>query len=408
MIADGGGRSFAPGAILLEDDRIEASGTPQQVGDLECPTLDLPDSVVLPALVNAHTHLDLTHLGPRPVGASFADWADSIRKGRCIDERAIADSVQRGIELSRRGGSAIVGDIAGGRSRAPIHALRASGMAGVSYAEVFGLGLRQPLCVAFMQQLVREVPARANGVALGLQPHAPYSCGLEVYRAAAALGVPLATHLAETLEEIEFVARATGPLADMIRRIGVWDPTIAGTGAHPVDHLLKVLNRTAMVAAHLNYIDARHLPLLAASRTTVAYCPRASAYFGHPNDDHGPHRYRQMMSAGINVALGTDSIVCLDREDRLSVLDEMRLLHRRDGTDPALLLRMATTNGARALGFDPQLVAVAPGPTAGLLAIRCDRKNGSPTLSDVLANDETPQWVAGPFAAHDSWMAPCR
>ena len=82
-----------------------------------------------------------------------------------------------------------------------------------------------------------------------------------------------------------------------------------------------------------------------------------------------------MLDAGINVALGTDSIVCLpaDQCNRLSVLDEMGFLHQRDGTDPLTLLRMATVNGARALGVDENLVTLRPGPSAGLMRMDLER-----------------------------------
>ena len=73
--------------------------------------------------------------------------------------------------------------------------------------------------------------------------------------------------------------------------------------------------------------------------------------------------------------MGTDSIVCLptDQCDRLSVLDEMGFLHQRDGTDPLTLLRMATVNGARALGVDENLVTLRPGLCVGLVRMDLER-----------------------------------
>src|SRR5690606_38178109 len=147
------------------------------------------------------------------------------------------------------------------------------------------------------------------------QPHAPYSCGSRLYDAAADLGLPLATHLAETIEEITFVRTGEGPFADLLRRIGVWDASITGCGLHPVDALAPALERGPWIAAHLNYIEARHIELLGRLGVSAAYCPRASEYFSHPAEGEAPHRYREMLAAGVNVALGTDSIVCLDTPD---------------------------------------------------------------------------------------------
>jgi cytosine/adenosine deaminase-related metal-dependent hydrolase len=101
-----------------------------------------------------------------------------------------------------------------------------------------------------------------------------------------------------------------------------------------------------------------------------------------------------MIEAGVNVALGTDGLSCLDRADRMSVLDDMRLLHRRDDADPVVLLRMATTAGAVGLDLDPDLVTLAPGPVAGLIALPFDPADTRDPFVQVLQRDDAPEWVA--------------
>ncbi len=415
-IIDAAGIQAAPGVVLLEDDRIIAAGSPQAVGAVGQVASDgietLADSVIVPALANVHAHLDLTHIGPQPFDGDFARWVERIRFGRCTDQDTIAATVREGVRLSRAGGTAMVGDIAGARSMTPVRALRELGMPGVSYLEVFGIGRGQAAAIDFMGSAIDAVPNIDQGVRFGLQPHAPYSCGPEVYRyAAAALGTPMSTHLAETTEELEFIRHARGSLADMLKRIGVWDDSIRAAGAagaaglHPVEFLAQQLGvgggDRSCIAAHVNYVDDEHLELLAKSRIHVAYCPRASAYFGHPQ-----HRYREMMAAGVNVALGTDSIVCLDTPDRISVLDEMRLLHQRDGVDAVTLLRMATICGCRALGMRESLVTLKSGESAGLLALRADEHAASPqeALESALRRNEPPKWMLGPVRGNDSWF----
>ena len=140
---------------------------------------------------------------------------------------------------------------------------------------------------------------------------------------------------------------------------------------------------------------------MARRKIGVAYCPRASAYFGHAN-----HRYRDMLGAGVNVALGTDSILCLGTADRISVLDEMRLLHRRDATDPMTLLAMTTIKGARVLGTRESLVTLKPGESAGLLALRI---GDAPTsaheaMVQAMKRDDPPRWVLGPIAGRNEWF----
>lgn len=384
-----------PGAVLLEEGRIVASGAPADIGvPQDVVVVERPNAVVMPALANTHCHLDLSHLGPAPYAGDFTGWIEGVRGSRLTDPQAVADAVRRGIALARAGGTALVGDIAGGASPIPARELRASGLGGVSYLEVIGPGSAQPRALQTLEDIAEAAGADRGdaGVVLGVSPHAPYTCGPQVYRGAARLGLPLSTHVAETPEEIDFVRSGEGPLAGYLGRLGLRNGT-GSWGLHPVDHVAGLVGPTAVVAAHLNYIEDRHLDVLAARGFTVAYCPRASAYFGHD-----AHRYRDMLAAGVNVTLGTDGLLCLDTPDRISVLDEMRVLYRRDGTDPATLLRMATVAGARALGVDEGLVTLEPGPTAGLIAVPVDAGGPDDPLLQALQRDDAPEWVAGPYA----------
>jgi cytosine/adenosine deaminase-related metal-dependent hydrolase len=396
MVVDGAGVRAAPGVLLLEGASVVAAGAPEAVGaPSDALVEERRDVVLVPALVNAHAHLDLTHVGPLPYEDGFCAWVDVVRTHRAGDADALAASVRAGVDRSIAGGTAIVGDIAGVGSTVPLETVRASGLQGVSYLEVFGQAGRQAGAIAQIERAVRETAPHAGGVRLGVQPHAPYSCGREVYRAAAAAGCPVATHLAETPEELEFTRTAGGEFADLMRRLGVWDDAIVPLGGHPVDGLADVLAAAPWVAAHVNYVDAAQIDRLAGWEVSVAYCPRASDYFGHPRDGAAPHAYRTMIEHGINVALGTDSAICFDTPDRISVLDEMRHLARRDGTDPALLLRMATVNGARALGMDEALVALGPAGL-GVLALPVDPAAREDPLAAALRRDDAPTWIAGP------------
>jgi cytosine/adenosine deaminase-related metal-dependent hydrolase len=369
--------------------------------------VDLSNAIVISALVNAHTHLDLTHIGPRrhDPAAGFVPWVDVIRRERRLDDEGIAESVRRGIELSLAGGVVAVGDIAGAvggdSSLAPWQELAASPLGGVSYLEFFAIGRamerrRATLADGLETWVELNRKAAEEGRAgIGLQPHAPNTVDRRVFRwvadAAARLsgGVRLATHLAETPEEREFIERGTGPQRDLLERLGAWDDSVleeVGRGAHPVGHMEDVLRRAPFLVAHVNDAGEEGIRLLAETGTAVAYCPRASEYFGAERH-FGPHRYREMLDAGVNVCLGTDSIVNLPESalepgaGGISVLHEMRRLFRRDGTDSSILLRMGTVNGARALGLDPGLFRFTVGSAsgsdlAGLVAIELSPADG--------------------------------
>ncbi|MEM7230291.1 MAG: amidohydrolase family protein [Planctomycetota bacterium] len=394
---DASGTAFAPAAIRLQDHQILASGTTDDVGppapgDTVVPCDDL---MLMPALVNAHAHLDLTSLGVRPFHGSFAEWATMVRNERPATGDDIRAAVQDGAARSRDGGTTLVGDIAGNGSLDAASALMGSSLAGVSFVEVFGIGSRRSAAHDIIDRVSRTASSSPN-VRIGLQPHAPYSCAVSTYDACRDAGVPLATHLAETLDELAFVAHATGPLADMLRSIRIWDESIVAQHVSPVALLRDVLHSAPFVVAHCNYVADDDLDVLASVDATVAYCPRASAYFEHPHEGRDPHRYLGMLDRGINVALGTDSMICLDTDDRISVLDDMRLLWQRDGTDPVTLLRMATLNGAMALGAESSAWTLQPGPTMGIIGVPAHGATALAMLVETLRRDDAPQWIVEP------------
>lgn len=356
-----------------------------------------PDAILIPGLVNAHTHLDLSHIGPQPhvPADGFVPWVEMIRSNRHSDEDSIAASVCRGVDLSLAAGTVAVGDIAGapvGRmSLVPWRTLRTTPLRGVSFVEFFGIGKTRELRATGLECLLSEVAHEACGfraMRLGLQPHAPNTVSKHLYVLAARLsqvlpGAPICTHLAETPEERTFIGNAAGPQRELLERFGIWDDSILtelGRGEHPVEHLREVLAEKRFAVAHVNDAPDTAIEILAATQTRVVYCPRASAYFG-AETHFGPHRYQDMLAAGIPVALGTDSLVNLPTEAGslptehptgrgMSILDEMCFLHARDGTDPVRLVRMGTLHGAIALGLNPDAFTFTPNmPLAGVLAV---------------------------------------
>jgi len=422
--ADGAGFFASPASILIEfvnpgpsgwHTRLLAAGPTTEIARHEAHTggrvlaVSRPGSVLIPGLVNAHAHLDLTHLGPRThdPSAGFVAWIDMIRAGRLAEDADIAKSVEHGLRLSLAAGTVAIGDIAGaprGRpSLAPWRTMCKLGIRGVSYLEFFGIGQTVARSWALLPETLAAAAAEESAFAgrsarLGLSPHATTTVARKLYLDAVALartgdvgGVggdrSMCTHLAETPEEREFIAAGTGPHRELLERLGVWEPSIIedlGRGLHPVAHLADILRSRPMTVAHVNDAPDEAIAILAATGTSVVYCPHASAYFGAERH-FGPHRYRDMLAAGINVAIGTDSIVNLppaaagmpsattpiDDASGISIWQELRFLYARDGTAPTTLLRMATVNGAHALQFDSAPFAFTRGaPLAGLLAVK--------------------------------------
>jgi cytosine/adenosine deaminase-related metal-dependent hydrolase len=391
----------------------------------------MPRHVIVPGLVNAHTHLDLTHIGYVPPGAGtgagaaggagvandtvFQRFIEAVRAGRHADDDAIAASVAAGVRASLAGGVVAVGDIAGAvRGRASVaaaRALRASGMAGVSFLEFFAMGpgdaaARDAAWAAY--EMVVGERGGGGGWSCGLSPHAPNTVAPGVLgwvaaraRERGAMGAPLRlmTHVAETLDERRLLTACEGPSRALLERFGLWDDSTAshfGRHATSVAHFLAAVGEWGRevgrkggrevgrgahepiewTIVHANDVTDGDIEALGrvshemGVRVRVAYCPRASGYFGAP-ETFGPHRYRDLMAAGVDVALGTDSIMNLapegcsggrrggggvvgrggDDEPVITPWDDGRLLHRRDGVDPLGVLTMMTEAGAAVLGY---------------------------------------------------------
>lgn len=385
-LQDAAGARCAPGSVLIQDGRIALAGHPRDI-----PT-DLPGAVqiidrtsdlLLPAMVNAHAHLELTSIGPQPFdpAAGFVGWVKMLRDKMPANPDALSASAQQGAIAARQAGVLAIGDITQAQDD-PAAARHNAKLAGQSYIELFGLGPPND------QPALDLIATTAHA----LQPHAPYSAGPAVFDAAARSGRPITTHLAETPDEAAFVANLQGPHLDYLKQIGKWNDAFAahyGQGLSPVQWMRPYLETAASdggwLVAHCNYVDDDDIALLADTNTSVAYCPIASEYFGHKN-----HRYRDMLSKGINVCLGTDSIVGTDPNDPqpLGLLSAMRRLYQRDQADPQTLLAMATTHGVRALRLNDNVATLQPGAPAHFACIPIAPDSNVDPLVQVLTRQD--------------------
>lgn len=392
---DATGQFARPAAIALRKGKIVAFGHPEDAALRKfeaAQTVEMPRTLVLPAMVNAHTHLNLHNLGPRSYSGSFTDWLKMVIRDSPRDPDALAAAIRSGASASVEAGVGWVGDIA--PSVEAIRMRLETQLPGVSFLELFGIGSGEADAIAQLRDSLKDlpfetrVPEHNRGIVLGLQPHAPYSAGRQLYREAVRQSqihtYRLATHLAETRDEIEFVRDRTGPFVDLLKDLGKWQDGVAPTQAdHPVDLLKPLLREGRWLLAHCNYLTDAHIELLAKSGAAVAYCPVASSYFGHSG-----HRYREMIEAGVDVCLGTDSIVCqpADEAQPAGILPQMRHLYKRDQTNPILLLKMATTTGLTALGLDETEGTLRPHARANLIGVDIDPDDAADPLVQALVS----------------------
>jgi cytosine/adenosine deaminase-related metal-dependent hydrolase len=356
---------------------------------------DLGDAVVLPGLVNAHVHLELSNCAAGEPPTSFVDWILSMprRVGRQLNERAdalFAAATEAGIAQCQRVGVTCVGDISQ-QMHVTRPILRAAPLRAVSYGEVIGLAKRRPRFDELLPMALDEEHA-GDRLRIGLTPHAPYTVEPADIRRCLQLArerrLPLAIHLAETAEEREFVRAHAGPLRELWERLGHWQDSAPPSHDTPVEfaQALGLLDYPTLLA-HVNYCEDDDLALIARGRASVVYCPRTHRYFGHP-----PHRWREMLAAGINVAVGTDS--CASSPD-LNLVDDLRVLHEI-APDIAVetIWEMATRRGAQAMQLE-DVGTLARGKAADFVAFEA---RGDDPLVEVLEDaDRVPVgiWIGG-------------
>lgn len=362
-----GGPPIENGAVELEGPLIRfvgpASEAPRRA------TVDYGDAVIMPGLVNAHTHLELSDLvGKTPPGPPLHEWLLNVVTAMADPERsdeAVAAAARHGACASLAAGVTTVGDITRhpGITR-PV--LSNGGLRAVSFGEITAMGPRRNLLRARLEEARCPLERNPGGrIRIGLSPHAPYSvepAGLATCAAeAACASLPLAIHLAESREEAEFAVKRCGPLVDLLRRIGAWDESIPVSGCGPIEVAERagLLTRRTVIA-HANYADERDIGRIARGGSSVAYCPRTHAAFAHP-----PHPFDRMLSAGVNVCVATDSLASAPS---LSPMDEIAfLLDRHADCDPFTLLEMITIRAARALGLGREIGTLVPAKRADIV-----------------------------------------
>ncbi len=315
--------------VLVADGKIAACGDASQLrrDHPDAEVTELGSAIILPGLVNAHTHLELSSCAAGESPTSFVDWILSMprRIGREPNQRAdalFAESTRLGIEQCLRFGVTSVGDISQ-QMHVTRPLLRASPLRAISYGEVIGLGKRRSRFEELLPMAIDDSQA-SDRLTIGLTPHSPYTLEPDAIRRCVTLArqrqLPLAIHLAETPDEEEFLRSHSGPLREMWERLGSWEDFPGTFDGTPVQFAKSLgLLDYPTVLAHVNYCTDADLDLLAKAQATVVYCPRTHRYFNHP-----PHRWREMLSRGIKVVVGTDS--CASSPD-LNIVAELRLLH---------------------------------------------------------------------------------
>jgi cytosine/adenosine deaminase-related metal-dependent hydrolase len=360
------------GWVAIADGRIAGVGdaSDRPVG---VPVTDLGVSVMLPGLVNAHTHIELAWLRGRvPPAASFTDWIRQliIRRGgrrESPDDPAILDACAQAVRDARDYGTALVGDIS--NSLASVGPIRESGLRGVVFHELLGFNLLDGRRVTETRAL-RQTAAERGGeaVRVTIAPHACYSVSPQLLQAIheERLQTPggiTSIHAGESEEEMQFLIEGSGPWPGIIKLVGSWVEGWQPPGMGPVEFLesLGVLDARTLVV-HGVRLSETTLERLARVGCTLVTCPRSNQWVGA-----GVPPIDAFYRAGVRVAVGTDSLASV--ED-LNVFSELKAMRWIAPEQPARkFLESATRVGADALGFGDELGSLEPGKRADIIAI---------------------------------------
>ncbi|PWB78333.1 MAG: metal-dependent hydrolase [Candidatus Methylomirabilota bacterium] len=380
---------IANGGILIRDGAIGAVGEAAAlVRDFAAePHGDLGNAILLPGLVNAHTHLELTGLrGRLPLGASFSDWAVALIGLRSeLDDEFYAASARLGAAALLRGGVTCVADItSSGSSVAP---LKAAGLRGIIYQEILGPDPEQAGArLDAAETALRSLHLQADGtlLSIGLSPHAPYSLSESLLLRCAELlrreRLPATIHVAESPEEVTYIGLGLGSIATkLLPAVGRHSPSHRVCGESPVALLDRAgLLSDRLLAVHGVHMGMSDLRLLKQRDTALAVCPRSNDRL-----KVGTAPLPRCLAAALRIGLGTDSLAS---NETLSLWDEMRFARRLyDGAVTAQqLATMATLGGAAALGMADAVGSLAPGKRADLTAVAVDHFDDADPYGSLL------------------------
>ena len=355
------GRPPIPGGVVTVD-RGVIVGVDDNTGG---PVEDLGDAAILPGLVNAHTHLELSWMrGQVPPDRSMAAWASALMALRRTVSHEPAEPIAAAIAESRAAGTSLIGDVT--NTFATYEPLADSALSAAIFRELLGFAAKDPeAIVADAARQIEELTPIA-WLRPSIVPHAPYSVSPGLFRAIARAAGDrrMSVHLGESPEEIELLRDGTGAWRALLQSLGVWDPEWRAPSCGPVAYIEQFgLLSDRLLAVHGVQFTDDELRRLAGAGATVVTCPRSNRWTGA-----GEPPIERFYASGVRVAIGTDSLASVGDLNLFAELAEVRRLAPRVGA--ARLLESATRSGADALGFGDELGTLAAGKRAELVAVR--------------------------------------
>ncbi len=384
---------LAGGAIAVDGGRLVDAGPLERLRrEYAGPVREFPGCVIMPGLVNPHTHLELTHFpswklrkgidySPR----TYVDWVIQVIKiRRSLTRAELEHSLLEGIRVSLECGTTTVGEIVSDRSLIPLYG--SSAISGRLYLEAIGQEPgRNSALMADIEKSVALFPA--NRLKPGLSPHAPHTVSPGLLETLAGLAstrsLPAMVHLSESREETAFMHDSSGRIADLLYPFVDWEsylPSPRRTTSAAYLAKLGILGPLTSVV-HCVHITPDDAQILKKAGVTAILCPRSNERLAV-----GKAPAQLLKKCGIPLALGTDSLAS---NDSLSLWDEMRYL--RDSFPglftPGEVLEMATLGAARSVHLEGEAGSLEQGKRGDFLVVHPAHVPAPDELAEALIEE---------------------
>ncbi|HXG85000.1 MAG TPA: amidohydrolase family protein [Pyrinomonadaceae bacterium] len=367
------------GAVAVEENKIVAVDTRENLAE-KFPGVkfeDFGESVIMPGLVNAHSHLEITLMRGflDDADADFYSWLMKLTKTRA--EHLTENDVKTGAILGAlEGASAGVtcfGDI-GRFGRAGFNALDANGLRGVLFQETEFSPNDETAKEDFAKLEEKFLILKETETALvkiGLSPHAPYTVSRKLFETIAeysiSKNVKITIHAAESEMEADFMRRGAGFFAGVYKKLGVeW----SAPGVSSVEYLDKIgILKAKPLLAHCVKVSDADIDLIAASDSRIAHCPKSNAKFGH-----GIAPLEKFLEKGAHVGFGSDSVASNNacdilEEARFATLFARNLSDKKRFLNAEEIIETATFSGAKSLGLENEIGTLDAGKQADLIVV---------------------------------------
>ena len=375
------------GEVVVEDGLIAAIRL-RQTPAAQC--RDFGDAVLLPGLVNAHSHLEYTALRGFLEDVPFFPWIRALTAAKAsLTAEDWLWSARLGALECAASGITTLGDNTD--AGVTMQVLSASGQRGIVYQELFGIDDREPvgpIIAALQAKIAAHRSLASDRVAVGVSPHALYTIRPALFTAVNAYIVaehlPTSIHIAESPAESALTELGEGPFAEMYARRGITWPVPHETPTEYANQSGALGPNT--LAVHCVHQTAADIALLADSRAAIIHCPKSNAKLGA---GIAPLAL-WLKTDGLRVGLGTDSAVSnnsldLWEEMRFALLLQRAKLEDAEAVTARDVLHLATLGGADAMGLSAQIGSLTPGKRADLIAVGLTQPHTVPATDPYAA-----------------------